>query len=82
MISPMLAKDFSNLADALVFTAELDPLRDEAEVYAEKLKAAGNQVELIRVVGAPHTFAHKDGVMESGKKYNAKVIEEFKKRLR
>jgi acetyl esterase/lipase len=82
MISPMLAKDFSNLADALVFTAELDPLRDEGEAYAEKLKAAGTQVELIRVLGAPHTFGHKDGVMESGKKYNAKVIDEFKKRLR
>ena len=82
MISPILAKDFSNLADALVFTAELDPLRDEGEAYAEKLKAAGTQVELIRVPRAPHNFAHKDGIMESAKQYNAKVIEEFKKRLR
>lgn len=82
MISPLLAKDFSNLADALVFTAELDPLRDEGEIYADKLKAAGNEVELIRVPGAPHHFAHKDGVMEAGRNYNLKVIEEFKKRLR
>ena len=70
------------MADALVFTAELDLLRDEGEAYAEKLKAAGTQVELIRVPGAPHHFAHKDGIMESAKQYNVKVIEEFKKRLR
>jgi acetyl esterase/lipase len=82
MISPMLAKDFSNLADAMIVTAELDPLRDEGEVYAEKLKAAGTQVELIQVHGAPHHFASKDGVMEAARKFSAKVIETFKMRLR
>ncbi|KAF7587078.1 Arylacetamide deacetylase-like 2 [Aspergillus hancockii] len=39
-ISPMLTSNFSNLAPALVFTAEMDTLRSEGEAYAEKLKAA------------------------------------------
>ncbi|RDW72611.1 alpha/beta hydrolase [Aspergillus mulundensis] len=78
-ISPMLARDFTNLAPALVFSAEMDPLRDEAEVYASKLRAAGGRVELIRVAGAPHTFCALDGILESGKMFNAKVIETMKK---
>ena len=78
----MLAPSFENLAPALIFTAEMDPLRDEGEVYAAKLKAAGRQVELIRVPGAPHTFAALDGILDIGKKYNEKVIEVLKKELR
>ncbi|KAL4956258.1 Alpha/Beta hydrolase protein [Aspergillus filifer] len=80
-ISPMLAKDFSNLAPAMVFSAEMDPLRDEAVVYAEKLKAAGNRVELFHVAGAPHTFAGLDDILDSAKMFNAKVIETMRKDL-
>ncbi|KAL4993794.1 alpha/beta hydrolase fold-domain-containing protein [Aspergillus recurvatus] len=78
-ISPMLAPDFSNLAPALVFSAEMDPLRDEAEVYAGRLRAAGGRVELIRVAGAPHTFSGLDEILESAKMFNIKVIEILKK---
>lgn len=78
----MLAPSFENLASALVFTAEMDPLRDEGEVYAAKLKAAGCQVELIRMPGAPHTFAALDNILDTGKKYNEKVIATMKKELR
>lgn len=77
----MIAPDFSGLATALVFTAEMDPLRDEGEVYAAKLKAAGCQVELIRMAGAPHTFSMLDGILESGRVYNEKVIETMRKEL-
>ncbi|KAL5051053.1 hypothetical protein BDW71DRAFT_194146 [Aspergillus fruticulosus] len=78
-ISSMLAPDFSNLAPALVFSAEMDPLRDEAEVYADKLRAAGVRVELIRVAGAPHTFSGLDEILESAKMFNTKVRETLKK---
>lgn len=77
----MLAPNFSNLAPALVFTAEMDPLRDEGEVYARKLKEAGCRVELTRMTGAPHTFIHLDGILDAGKRYNAMVIEAMKKEL-
>lgn len=42
--SPMLAPDHSNLAPAVVFTCEYDPLRDEGNDYAATLQAAGVQV--------------------------------------
>jgi acetyl esterase/lipase len=77
----MLAPNFENLAPALVHTAEMDPLRDEGEVYAAKLKDAGVRVELIRAVGAPHIFPLLDGILESGRVYNEKVIATLRKEL-
>ncbi|KAJ5376889.1 hypothetical protein N7509_013775, partial [Penicillium cosmopolitanum] len=77
-ISPILASNFENLAPALVSTAELDPLRDEGEVYAGKLQAAGNGVSLNRYKGAPHLIASLDGIMEGGQLYNRRVIAALK----
>ena len=54
--APILAKDLSNQPDTLILTAEYDPLRDEGEAYGERLKEAGNKVEICRIKDALHGY--------------------------
>ncbi len=61
-VSPLLAKEFNKLPDTLVITAEIDPLRDEGEAYANKLKEAGIQVDIIEYKGVTHGFIGMDKI--------------------
>jgi acetyl esterase/lipase len=64
---PGVAKDLSGLAPALIVTAEYDPLRDEAEEYAARLKRAGVAARCTRYEGVTHAFTGMAPVLDKGR---------------
>ena len=50
---------------ALVVTTEFDPLRDEGEAYAERLREAGVSVDAVRYDGMVHDYQHMGPMSEA-----------------
>jgi acetyl esterase len=71
-VSPNLASSHAGLPPACIVTAEMDPLRDEAEEYARQLEAAGVPVTMYRAEGMFHGFFSMDAVLQGAK--DAQVV--------
>lgn len=60
--APMKATSLRGLPPTLVLTAEVDPLRDDAEAYAERLRADGVPSTVVHHLGVFHGFFTEVGV--------------------
>jgi acetyl esterase len=66
-VSMMSTTDLSDLPPAYVATAGFDPLRDEGEVYARRMREAGTRVVLRRHSDLIHGFANLTAVCPSAR---------------
>jgi acetyl esterase len=64
--SPLRARDLAGQPPALVVTAGFDPLRDEGRAYADRLRAAGVDVEYREYPGQIHAFVSLTKVIPQG----------------
>jgi acetyl esterase len=77
--SPLLAPDFRGLPPAHILTAEYDALRDAAELYADRLRAAGVPVTLTRHAGQVHTSPVMTAVYEGARAWRAEVVDALRR---
>jgi acetyl esterase len=63
---PLRTPDFSAYPPTFLLTAEYDPLRDEGELFAQKLKAAGVDTVFTRYNGMIHGFSLRWTLFDRG----------------
>lgn len=63
---PLRAADLSRLPPTLVLTAELDPVRDQGEAYARRLREAGVAARAHRYAGMIHGFVEFSEALDAG----------------
>ena len=79
--SPLRADTIADLPPALVITAEHDPLRDEGELYADRLERGGVTTQLTRYDGVIHGFVGMFAAVPEGNTAVNQIAEFLKETL-
>lgn len=76
---PLADTNFSDLPKTIIFSAECDPLVDEARLYCEKIKAAGGQAVWQHERGLAHGYLHARHQVASAQASFARIQEAIKR---
>jgi acetyl esterase len=80
-LSVLRAPDLRRLPAALVVTAGCDPLRDQGEAYAVRLRDAGVEALTWRYDGMPHGFLGFQVALDDARRALDEIAAELKRRL-
>jgi len=72
-VSPFFDHDLSGLPATLIVTAACDPLRDDGERHARRLRDAGVTVELRRYRGMIHGFFQMTAALEGSRRLHREL---------
>lgn len=65
-VSPLFEENLADAPPAIIISAQIDPVADDARRYAAALAAAGVAVETHEYAGMPHSFMLLAGMLEDG----------------
>jgi len=74
LISPLLTSDLRGVAPALVQTARFDPLRDQGDAYAERLRDVGALQAVTEYPHAAHAFIATPGVNRGARHARREIV--------
>ena len=66
LASPLLTEDLVGAPPAVIVSAQVDPVADDAERYGQRLAVAGVKVRAHEYEGMPHAFPLLAGVIQAG----------------
>ncbi|MFQ6393291.1 alpha/beta hydrolase [Nocardia sp. KC 131] len=82
VISPLQTDNLAGLAPALIQSAGLDPLEDQAPAYADRLRQAGVEATLTRYPEAVHAFLSMPGLVPAARPARAEILAYLRDHLR
>jgi acetyl esterase/lipase len=66
LASPLLSQNLVGAPPAVIVSAQVDPVADDADRYGKRLAAAGVKVRAHEYEGMPHSFPLLAGVLDAG----------------